>query len=225
MQPKIGEIITVENVKYITELMVNPEPQCNQCHLLNKPCMDIDCTAFVRQDDQAAIFKEVKEMEVKIQMPDNCELIKDGNTYIVKEKKKKLQKKEPPRSWEEFCKNYIRTANEYFICEDSSIDQVLNINIPRETECDKNICISKEEAEAFLALMQLRQLRKAWVGDWEQPSDSHIGYILYDIKANRFVTGFGKFSCFITLSFPTKEMTEDFLSCFKDLCETAKILL
>ena len=27
------------------------------------------------------------------------------------------------------------------------------------------------------------------------------------------------------LSFPTKEMAEDFLGCFKDLCKTAKILL
>ena len=29
----------------------------------------------------------------------------------------------------------------------------------------------------------------------------------------------------MTLSFPTREMAEDFLSCFKDLCEKAKILL
>ena len=27
--------------------------------------------------------------EVKIQIPDNCELIKDGDTYIVKEKNNK----------------------------------------------------------------------------------------------------------------------------------------
>ena len=94
MQPKIGEIITVENVKYITELAVDPYEPCKECHLLNKPCMDIDCTAFVRKDDKSVIFKEVKEMEVKIQIPDNCELIKDGNTYIVKEKKQG-----PPRSW------------------------------------------------------------------------------------------------------------------------------
>ena len=39
-------------------------------------------------------------MEVKIQIPDNCELIKDGDTYIVKEKNDK------PRSWEEFCRKY-----------------------------------------------------------------------------------------------------------------------
>lgn len=39
--------------------------------------------------------------EVKIQIPDNCELIKDGNTYIVKEKKQI-----PPKSWKKFCEKY-----------------------------------------------------------------------------------------------------------------------
>ena len=32
--------------------------------------------------------------EVKIQIPDNCELIKDGDNYVVREKQN------PPRSWE-----------------------------------------------------------------------------------------------------------------------------
>ena len=160
--------------------------------------------------------------EVKIQIPDNCELIKNGDTYVVKEKKQG-----PPRSWEEFCEKYIRTANEYFICEDSSIDQVLNINIPRETECDKNICVSKEEAEAFLALMQLRQLRKAWVGDWEQPSSRiYIAAIAYDINDEKVVVvETGNYWGNMVLSFPSKEMAEDFFNCFEDLCEKAKILL
>lgn len=40
-------------------------------------------------------------MEIKIQIPDNCELVKDENTYIVKEKKLS-----PPRSWDEFCEKF-----------------------------------------------------------------------------------------------------------------------
>lgn len=157
--------------------------------------------------------------EMKIQIPDNCELVKDGDSYVVRE-----MKQNPPRSWEEFCENYPLTDKEVFI------DSYSNIKSPcecgkRKALSGKNWCISREEAEAFLALMQLRQLRKAWVGDWEQTSDSGIGYILYDIKVNRLATGFGKFSCFITLSFPSCGMAEDFLGCFRDLCETAKILL
>ena len=163
-------------------------------------------------------------MEIKsIVVPDGWEYIVKNGVATFQEKKENIQN--PPRSWEEFCTNYPVTLYEYFICGDSSIEPVFNPNDQRDSECDKNICTSKEEAEAFLALMQLRQLRKAWVGDWEQTSDSGIGYILYDIKLNKLATGFGKFSCFITLSFPTRIMAEDFLNCFKDLCEKAKILL
>lgn len=157
--------------------------------------------------------------EVKIQIPDNCELVKDGDNYVVREMQN------PPRSWEEFCARYSVKDTEVYIASDSSIVSSTLIDTKVRHNIDKNWCVSKEEAEAFLALMQLRQLRKAWVGDWEQIPHNDIGYILYDIEKNRIRTGFGGFSCFITLSFPTKEMVEDFLSCFSDLCETAKNLL
>lgn len=222
MQPKIGEIITVENVKYITELAVNQyeNEQCKQCHLLNKPCMHIDCTAFVRKDGQAVIFKEIKEMEVKIQIPDNCELIKDGDIYVVKEKKN-----DKPRSWEEFCKNYPIQKGESIIDINSKIASFKG-EVFRSPDSDRYICTSKEEAEAFLALMQLRQLRKAWVGDWEQPkSGTCIAAIAYNVNDKRVAVETGNYWSNMTLSFPTKEMAEDFLSCFRDLCEKAKILL
>lgn len=154
--------------------------------------------------------------EVKIQIPDNCELIKDGDTYIVKEKKQ-----QPPRSWEEFCKNYPVTTNEYFIWDNSNIDQVLDTINPRDVECDKNVCVSKEEAEAFLALMQLRQLRKAWVGDWEITDQPY--YCITPSKTT--IRVLDNYNVLRSLSFPTEKMAEDFLNCFRNLCETAKILL
>ena len=158
--------------------------------------------------------------EVKIQIPDNCELIKDGDTYIVKEKKQT-----PPRSWEEFCKRYLKKDGESFI---NSVSEIVTYGLPsiRDEKKDKNICISIEEAEAFLALMQLRQLRKAWVGDWNPTNEtklfawietSHIDYNTY--------VNYGTQECGRVLSFPTKMMAEDFLGCFRDLCEKAKILL
>ena len=156
--------------------------------------------------------------EVKIQIPDNCELIKDGNTYVVREKKQV-----PPRSWREFCENCPRTANEYFIGYDSSIGQIFNTPCPRDAEHDKNICSSKEEAEAFLALMQLRQLRKAWVGDWKSTENRH-SYGIFAKKDGSLEIGFYD-SLYRNMLFPTEEMADDFLNCFKDLCETAKPLL
>lgn len=159
-------------------------------------------------------------MEVKIQIPDNCELIKDGDTYIVKEKNIK------PRSWEEFCKNYPRTTQEYYIDGDSEVTQVLNCDVPKDINEDRNTCVSKQEAEAFLALMQLRQLRKTWVGDWKQPNSHSITHVIkYDLDTNKVRLSSGNFWGSCTLSFPTIEMAKEFLKCFEDLCETAKILL
>lgn len=155
-------------------------------------------------------------MEVKIQIPDNCELIKDGDTYVVKEKKQG-----PPRSWEEFCEKHPIQLDE------AKLDNACNIyefkkSTIRRLHNDRNVYTSKEEAEAFLALMQLRQLRKAWVGDWN-PSGNCYYAIIFSIETGLEIREYS--STYRALSFPTPEMTKDFLSCFKGLCETAKILL
>lgn len=157
-------------------------------------------------------------MEVKIQIPDNCELIKDGDTYVVKEKKNNK-----PRTWEEFCKNNPITSKEYFIDEDSLIYQCNSC--PRNVEEDRNCCTSEKEAEAFLALIQLRQLRKAWIGDWNPGTEKKYGKIYYSTLLGYFNIDFAIFDNPGPLTFPTPLMAYDFLGCFKDLCKTAKILL
>lgn len=157
--------------------------------------------------------------EVNIQIPDNCELIKDGDTYIVKEKKQG-----PPRSWEEFCKRYPITKDEAIIDNCGGITPAsFSIGKSRGIEDGKCWCSSKEEAEAFLALMQLRQLRKAWVEDWEYDK-SAIAYAIMARMNGSMEVGLYD-SIHRNMLFPTKEMAEDFLNCFRDLCETAKILL
>lgn len=159
--------------------------------------------------------------DVTITIPDNCDLVKEGNTYVIKEKDTK------PKSWEDFCEKFSIKSEEYFIDTDSDIVSAVSFNntLRREYE-DKNVCINKREAEAFLALMQLRQLRKAWVGDWEQPkSATEIAVIEYNNDEKELVTTYGNFWTSITLSFPTLKMAKEFLECFRDLCETAKCLL
>ena len=156
-------------------------------------------------------------MEVKIQIPDNCELIKDGDTYIVKEKNNR------PKTWSKFCGDYPIQPSEYYIDDQSRVLPMTMIGIFRDAIVDKNCCTSKEEAEAFLALMQLRQLRKAWVGDWKQEKSGAAAVIVYNINEDKIIVDYGCMSR--PLSFPTQLMAYDFLGCFKDLCETAKILL
>lgn len=153
--------------------------------------------------------------EVKIQIPDNCELVRDGDSYVVRE-----MEQNPPRSWEEFCERYPIGENEVYFSSDGKIR--LNITAIGQTRTTSKWMINKQEAEAFSALMQLRQLRKAWVGNWESEGMKDHYAIIPKIGS----IGVGYYNSILrNLSFPTPEMAEDFLSCFRDLCETAKILL
>lgn len=159
--------------------------------------------------------------EVKITIPDNCELIKEGDTYVVREKENN-----PPRSWKEFCDRYPLRAEEAYIEDNCNIEPILesSVGLPRQARCWRNLCTSIEEAEAFLALMQLRQLRKAWVGDWKAESYSKcsIFSIVWSKETDLRITSvlYSR-----PLDFPTEEMARDFLSCFGGLLDTAKILL
>lgn len=160
-------------------------------------------------------------MEVKIQIPDNCELIKDGDTYIVKEKKKQG----PPKSWEEFCNRYPVKPEECYFGRRGEIYKAEEL-FSDFRRFNSDWCVSREEAKAFLALIQLRQLRTVWIGDWKQPdSNNTMAVIVYNKSKHLIKIDYGYFWRNSVLSFPTIEMAEDFLKCFRDLCETAKILL
>ena len=154
--------------------------------------------------------------EVKIQIPDNCKLIKDGNTYIVTEKKQG-----PPRSWEEFCERYPIQKGEAYVDTCGNIG-VRNTEYERSRCASKNWCVSKKEAEAFLALMQLRQLRKAWVGDWEPKIGKHFSVISDTDKGLDVI---GSFDIVRSMTFPDRPMAEDFFDCFRDLLEKGRKLL
>lgn len=99
-------------------------------------------------------------------------------------------------------------------------------SVARDARADKNICVSSVEAEAFLALMQLRQLRKAWVGDWNyNVSSNRFLYAICHLRDGSLDVISTSSLCSLPLIFPTKEMAADFLDCFIDLCEVAKILI
>lgn len=224
IEPKIGEIFSLHGMMVKTCPMKDNE-HCKDCAFAYLECDDIICYSISREDSTRVIFKEVeqtkiKPMEVKIQIPDNCELIKDGDTYVVREKKQ-----EPPRSWKEFCEKYPVKKGEAFIdCTDLVTPITLasdNRDKARESKC---WCTSKEEAEAFLALMQLRQLRKAWVED-EKEFEKPFCIICRQDMFNKPISVVRWNTSHRLLSFPSEQMAKDFLNCFRDLCETAKILL
>lgn len=128
-----------------------------------------------------------------------------------------------PKTWEEFCKRNPVTPDEYWI--ETVESRYCNgfRDRKRDINKDKNVCVSLQEAKAFTALMQLRQLRKAYVKDWEPDLDQK-GYCGIVYNCNGIEIENYKWS-HRSLSFPTYELANQFLNNFKDLLEIAKPLL
>lgn len=144
-------------------------------------------------------------------------------TAIVSALFKEYEKQnELPKTWEEFCERNPVTPDEYWI--ETVYSRYCNSyrGRKRDINMDKNICVSLQEAKAFTALMQLRQLRKAYVKDWEPNNKQQYYGIVYNIHGLDIIP-YALTSR--SMSFPTYELAEQFLTNFKDLLEIAKSLL
>jgi hypothetical protein len=144
-------------------------------------------------------------------------------TAIVSALFKEYEKqKELPKTWEEFCERNPIKMGECLIGAFSTIDITEAEGNSRDADEDRNYYTSKQEAEAFLALMQLRQLRKAYVGNWE-PDLTKACFGIVSSKHGINVSALC--TVYRNLSFPTYDLAEQFLTNFKDLLEIAKPLL
>lgn len=88
-----------------------------------------------------------------------------------------LTKKELPKTWEEFCKNYPVQKGECWLSDEDDIWQCSHSQI----RTHKNWITSKESAEAHLAMIQLEQLRdsyrQGWVPDIDDETPKYYIYI------------------------------------------------
>lgn len=82
----------------------------------------------------------------------------------------------------------------------------------------------KETAEAFSALWKLLNYRKKWIGDWKPDWKNSDPKFTIIIGGDIIVVGENKIAS-RSMSFPTKEMRDEFYESFKDLLEVAKPLL
>ena len=153
--------------------------------------------------------------ELKIDIPEGYEIDKENSTFerIVFKKKHTY-----PKSWEEFCENNQETNDEYFIGWDS---QVMNSRIKnKDYDLDRNLCKTKEEAEAFLALMQLKRLWHEYVDNYSgKVDDCYCITCVCSSNGNDFsILYIGSATYNMDLfKFPSKELAEEFLHNFKDL--------
>lgn len=178
--------------------------------------LDLSATDFVKNLGIETlpvgwIFPEVKSLEAL--------------TAIVSALFKEYEKqRELPKTWEEFCKKNPIKTGECRINLASAICITNRSGDSRDAVIDKDYCVSKQEAEAFLALKQLRQLRKRYVGDWEPDwTETSHKYCIDCCEGEMRIDHWAMLSH--VLSFPSKELATQFLTNFKNLIEIAKPLL
>lgn len=159
------------------------------------------------------------EQTIKINVPEGKVAKYNEETQTIE-----FVDKEPVRSksWEEFCKNHPTINNEYFIISDSKI--AYYENSVRLSNDDKTLLYSKKDAEGILALIQLTRLHDEWVGDWKpvfENSHSPMWYICI-LYRNDEIKICESYYVHKHLNFPTKEMAQEFRTCFSNLILKAK---
>lgn len=156
---------------------------------------------------------------IEIEVPDGKKAIWKDGKVVFEDIKPQL-----PKTWKEFCENYPRKKDEYYINLNCQIISFGYDDSCRNKYSDKNILPSKQAAEAHLVLMQLHQLRdcyrQGWVPDCEKDDNKYCIFISFNILK---IDSFNAFSHF--LSFQSKEIAEEFLNNFRDLIEQAGDLI
>lgn len=160
--------------------------------------------------------------ELNIQVPEGYEVDKEKSTFekiIFKKIENKL-----PKTWEEFCEQNSVNNPECYITGYSEVRKLSVFPRNRDPFVDKTLLSIKEDAEAHLALIQLRRLRdvyrQGWVPDWNsQKNKWAIEYVENELYIHVYAV-VHKF-----LSFQSQEVAKEFLKNFKDLIEKAKDLI
>ena len=152
---------------------------------------------------------------VQIEVPQGYEIDQDKSTFTnivfrpIKEKElpKTLGELETVKGW------YVNTASDAIRSTESAANFI-----------NRNIFVTKEQAEAAVALAQLSQLRQiyrqGWKPDWK---DNSLKYVINKCKGE--VTGDVYHYMNHFLAFQSGEVRDKFLHNFKDLIETASPLL
>ncbi len=126
-----------------------------------------------------------------------------------------------PKTWDEFCENNPIKSGEYFI-QSEDIMRVIVGGLRDVTT--KGVLPNKETAEAFLALIQLIQLRdcyrQGWKPDW---SDNNNKYTI-DYYENKICYNLYQNTSKI-LSFKSEDTRNIFCKNFRELIEIAKELI
>ena len=148
------------------------------------------------------------EKELKIEVPQGYEIDRQKSTF-----EKIVFKKIPenPKTWEEYCSLMKGKTVYYTNCNTITVSGFSDAH-------DK--FVNKERAEQFIALGKLLQLRDYWVK--RSKFKDAIG--IFTWSDGLIVTNNCDINDF-ALTFPTQEMADKFITCFRDLIKQASPLV
>ena len=156
----------------------------------------------------------MERKSIVIDIPDGMCIDESNSTFERIVFKKKCTY---PKSWEEFCENNKITNKEYFIGTCSTITSICS-RTDRAFSTDRNLCKTKEEAEAFLALIQLKRLWHEYVDNYSEKVDTYY-YIdrFSSIESCDFKVSEVCSRRKYLFKFPSRELALEFLNNFRDL--------
>ena len=167
----------------------------------------------------ACNFSNMNTKKLKINIPEGYEIDKEKSTFeeiVFKKVEDPLAKL--PKTWEEYCK---RTKGYTSYYGDPIDDNTY------ETKFSKfyNEFSTKERAKQYIALGKLLQLRDCWVGNLKNNSNNFVA-VIYHFDGEIVNTNVSKKrSSSYSLTFPTREIAQKFIECFKDLINEAYPLI
>ena len=149
------------------------------------------------------------EKELKIIPPIGYEIDRQKSTF-----EKIIFKKisENPKTWEDYCSLMKGKTVYYTNCNTITVSGFSDAH-------DK--FVTKKRAEQFIALGQLIQLHDYWVRGYKEFKYA----LLVTRNENILVYNWSRYHTYPhILTFPTKEMAEEFKECFSDLIKKAFLL-
>ena len=161
----------------------------------------------------------MKEKKLKINIPEGYEIDKERSTFeeiVFKKVKNPFSKL--PKTWKEY-RNCTRRNTSYFLCnplESIKVSSFSGVYNEFSTE---------ERVKQYVALGKLLQLHDYWVGNWKNDSNNFVN-VIYNLNGEIKNMGLShKQSLNFPLTFPTIEMAQKFIECFKDLINEAYPLI
>ena len=155
------------------------------------------------------------DTKLKISIPKGYEIDRENSTFEeIVFKKVEDSLAELPKTWEEY-KSCSRDDTSYYFCNPlKSIKASLFSGIYNEFS-------TEERVKQYVALGRLLQLRDYWVGNLKNNSNNFVA-VIYHFEGEIVNTNVSKKrSLSYSLTFPTREMAQKFIECFKDLINEA----